>query len=67
MTEVLFDDLECDDCNYNQFSRHPDGKHKKITRVCNGCGDDLIQQRKDTIEIAQGQIRFYFGERKNDI
>lgn len=55
---MIFDDLECDDCNYNQFSAHPDGKRKKITRYCNGCGDDLIQQRVNTIVMAQAQIDF---------
>ncbi len=63
---VLFDDLCCDDCDYNQFSGHPSDKKgiRPITRICNGCGRDLIQQRKDTIEIAQAQIDFILEKYK---
>lgn len=63
MTE-FFDELRCEDCEYNQFSKHPDGKIKPITRVCNGCGNDLIKDREETIKIAKAQIDFILEKEK---
>lgn len=60
MTDCLFDDLICGDCNYNQFKGHPEDKKgvRQITRLCNGCGNDLIEQREHMIDFAKAQIDF---------
>ncbi len=65
----LFDDLVCDECDYNQFKGHPDDKRgvRPITRKCNGCGRDLIEQRELTIEIAQAQIDLIKENGKHEI
>lgn len=64
---VLFDELICEQCDYNQFSGHPDDKRgvRPITRICNGCGRDLIEQREKEIEFAKAQIEFILEKEKD--
>lgn len=60
------DDLKCDICDYNQLSGHPDDKKgvRPITRICNGCDRDLIEQRETTIEIAKAEIKYILEREK---